>query len=129
MDIENVLNELNLLMSIPETNNSTYIPTPLILSSQNRAGLSAIRVSNAVIAKKEELGLTTGTNVDGTPNYDDIIIREIVAQIIKEIQENGKFTVAIPPGASVVANGGNAGGPVVVYGQTTSFSRGGGIIQ
>lgn len=129
MKIDDIINELNILMSIPEGANSTYIPTPIIVTSQDRPGLSAIKTANAIIAKKQELGLTTGVNEDGTPNYDDVIIREIVKQVFKAIQEEAKFTIAIPPGVSVVANGGNAGGPIVVYGQTTSFARGGGIIQ
>lgn len=126
--MKQILRMLNNLIKVPSTR-SVDLPSPFIVSANQREGISPIKITNAVLEKKKELGLVTGTYDDGTPNYDDIIIQEIVTQVVKSIQEDAKITVAIPPGIPVTASGGNAGGPLVAQGSTVSFARGGAIIQ
>jgi hypothetical protein len=104
------------------------LPPPVILASQYREGMSALKTANSVLDKKRELGLPTGNYEDGTANYDDIIIYEIVKQIQKSIREDANIQVVIPAGIPVTASGANAGGPVQVIGATTYTSTGGGIV-
>lgn len=105
------------------------IPGPLILLSQNRPGMSALNVAMRIQAKKAELGLPVGNYEDGSANHNDIIILETCKQLIAEFQENSKITVIIPPGTQVIASGGNAGGPVVCYGNTITPTTGYAVIQ
>lgn len=105
------------------------IPFPLILLSSSRSGMSPLAVALRVLAKKKELGLTVGNYADGSANSNDIIILEICKQIIAEIQESARITVVIPAGTQVVASGGNAGGPVVAYGNTITPTTGYAIMQ
>lgn len=126
--MEEFLKKLALLLKIrPKV--APTIPGPAILLSQNRPGMSPINVAMRVLAKKKELGLPVGNYDDGTANYNDIIILEIVKQVIAEIQESAKVTVFVPPGTQVVTSGGNAGGPVVSYGNTITPTTGYAVIQ
>lgn len=105
------------------------IPTPLIMLSSTRTGMSPLNIAMRVLAKKKELGLPVGSYDDGSANSNDIIILEICKQLVAEIQENAKITVVIPPGTQVIASGGNAGGPVVSYGNTITFTTGYAVVQ
>jgi len=82
-----------------------------------------------MLAKKKELGLPVGNYEDGSANVNDILWLEFAKATVAEIQENGKITVVIPPGTQIVASGGNAGGPIVVYGTTTAPTTGYAIMQ
>jgi hypothetical protein len=91
--------------------------------------MSAIRATEKVLMMKRELGLPTGNLTDGTANDDDILWYTAIKAIIDEITNEAKITTTSIPGTQVAASGGNAGGPIVVYGATTSFSDGGVIIS
>jgi hypothetical protein len=130
MIINDIINKLNKVLDINACGGAKpKLPPLTILASQNRAGMSALKTANAVLDKKRELGLPTGNYEDGTANYDDIIIYEIVKQIQKSIREDANIQVVIPAGIPVQASGANAGGPVVVVGATTFTSSGGGIVS
>jgi hypothetical protein len=125
-----ITDALSKILSLKDTTKTPKIPSPIILNSQNRSGLSALKIANKVLQKKRELGLPTGNYEDGTANYNDIIIKEIIEQILIAIQEDAKITVAIPLGIPVTASGiGGDGVPVVVQGATTNIQSGGAIIQ
>lgn len=106
------------------------VPSPLILTGvPSKTGMSAQRVANNVIKRKEQAGLSVGALPDGSPNPDEIMERIRVEEIFKELLTNAKITIVIPPGTPVTAAGGNAGGPVVVQGATVSITTGFGQIQ
>ena len=75
------------------------------------------------------MGLPVGNYEDGSANVNDILWLEAMKAIVAEIQENGKITVVIPPGTQLIASGGNAGGPIVVYGTTTTPTTGYAVMQ
>jgi hypothetical protein len=106
------------------------LPLPLIITGvPRRGGLSAINIANKIISRKSEAGLPIGPLPNGEQNPEEILIRLIVEEIIKAIQEDGVVTVAIPPGNTIIANGANGGGPITVLGATTTIHRAYGTIQ
>jgi hypothetical protein len=70
-----------------------------------------------------------GVLPNGEPNNDEILERIRIEEIFRELLENGKIVIAIPPGSTIIANGVNSGGPVTVVGSSTTIHKGFGIIQ
>ena len=127
--LEAALNTLNNILSIKPPPNFGTIPPPLVILSKTRGGMSALRATNKVLEKKKELGIPTGNLTDGSANDDDILWYTAIKAILDEITNEARITSVDAPGTQVVASGGNAGGPIVVYGSTTTFSNGGTIIE
>jgi len=127
--LECALITLTGILSIKPPPNLGTIPSPLVVLSKTRGGMSALRVANKVFEKKKELGLPTGNLPDGSPNFDDILWYTAIKGIIDEITNESKITSSDIPGTQVVASGGNTGGPIVVYGATTTFATGGALIE
>jgi hypothetical protein len=117
------------ILAIRELPNVGIIPQPLVALSKTRGGMSSLRAANKVLEKKKELGLPTGNLADGSANFDDILWYTAIKAIIDEITNEAKISSTSIPGTQMVASGGNAGGPVVVYGATTTFADGGTIIE
>lgn len=126
--LKNAINSINNILGIQELPNVAQIPKPLVVLSDTRNGMSAIRAAEKVLVKKRELGLPTGNLTDGSANDDDILWYTAIKAIIDEITTEAKITSTAAPGTQIVASGGNAGGPIVVYGSTTTFANGGTII-
>jgi len=106
------------------------IPTATILAGAPfREGLSAIDIASKIIQRKKDLGIPIGPLPSGGDNLELMMETIRVEEIINAILTKLKVKVAIPPGISVTATGGNAGGPVVVQGVTTSIVKGQGIAR
>jgi hypothetical protein len=127
--LDAALNTLNDILSIKPPPNLGTIPSPIVVLSKTRNGMSALRATNKVLEKKKELGIPTGNLTDGSANDDDILWYIAIKAIIDEITNEAKITSSAIPGTQVVASGGNVGGPIVVYGSTTTFANGGTIIE
>jgi hypothetical protein len=128
-NVKTVLNSLSKLFNF-KTTPTPPVPLPLILTGvQTRDGISAQRVASNIIARKAEAGLPVGVLPNGEPNNDEILERIRIEEIFKELLENGKIIVAIPPGSTIVANGASPSGPVTVVGSSTTIHKGFGIIQ
>ena len=127
--LEAAINTLNDILSIKPPPNLGTIPPPIVVLSKTRSGMSPLRAANKVLEKKKELGLPTGNLADGSANFDDILWYTAIKAIIDEITNEAKITSSSLPGTQIAASGGNAGGPVVVYGATTTFADGGTIIE
>ena len=106
------------------------IPTATILAGAPfREGLSSIDIASKIIQRKKDLGIPIGPLPSGGDNLDLMMETMRVEEIINAILTKLKVEVAIPPGISVTATGGNAGGPIVVQGVTTSIVKGQGIAR
>jgi len=127
--LEAAINTLNDILSIKPPPNLGAIPAPVVVLAKTRGGMSATRAANKVFEKKKELGLPTGNLPDGSANFDDILWLTFAQAIIDEITIHAQVTSSSLPGTQIAASGGNAGGPVVVYGSTTTFSDGSTIIS
>lgn len=121
--------KLSKLLDLSVVAPSPPIPSPACTLSSNRSGLSAIKTTFSILARKKELGLPVGEYEDGSMNQNDLLINAIVTEIFKALQEDAKITVGINPGQTIQGTGANAGGPVTVIGSTVTFGSGGAVIQ
>jgi hypothetical protein len=129
LDIRTIITSINRILNLPRSK-APDIPTPTILLSENRPGLSSIAIANRIIKRKSEAGIPIQPLPDGTPSKDDMMIRIMVEEIIKAIQEEAKISVAVR--ANIQATGGGTaadGTPVTVTTTTVTLGNGNGIIQ
>jgi hypothetical protein len=127
--LESAISTVANILAIRELPNVGVVPQPLVALSKSRGGMSSLRAANKVLEKKKELGLPTGNLADGSANFDDILWYTAIKAILDEITNEAKISSVAIPGTQVVASGGNVGGPIVVYGATTTFADGGTIIE
>lgn len=107
------------------------IETPLILNAPAvRTGVSARTIAKRIIARQEEAGAPIGNLADGSESVSEKMERIRVEEIIRELTENAKITVVIPPGTPVQIQGTTGTGvPVTGVGSTTQPAIGSAIIQ
>ena len=101
----------------------------ILIGSKFREGLSAIDIASKIIERKKEIGVGIGPLPSGAQNIDLQMEVIRVEEILNALLTKAKIEVAVPPGTLIQAQGGNAGGPIVVVGTTTSISKGEGIIR
>jgi len=129
-NIEDILGGFTKILKLSSVGSALPIPTPLILVGvPRRGGLSPIKISSRIIARKSEAGLPVGALPSGAINPDEIMWRIAVEEIINALQQEAVITVAIPPGISLTAAGISPTGPVSVFGSTIFYAKGYGIIQ
>jgi len=127
--MKELLAAISKLLKLPNIS-TPHVPPPLILiGGGKRAGLSAKKIAERVIRRKVEAGLPIGNLANGEQNPDEVMIRIMVEEIIKAIQQEAKTTVVIPQGTVIQGTGGNAGGPVQVVGTTVTMTTGYAVIQ
>lgn len=127
--LELIKKKLSKLLDMASNSPAPTIPTPLILASSRRSGLSAIKSTYNVLARKKELNLPVGDYEDGSPNENDLIINIIFEEMYRALHEDAVLPVAINIGTQVQASGANVGGPVACLGTTISIGSGNAIIQ
>lgn len=125
---KDVIGALLKLFKIPST------PAPSVskvqaLSSTLRPGLSSTKIAANIIKRQSEAGAPVGVRDDGTENMSEKMERIRVEEIVKALVTDARITVTINPGQTINGNGGNAGGPVTVIGQTLTLGKGTGLIQ
>jgi hypothetical protein len=129
-NIESIISAFNVILKVQTTGVPTNVPTPLILfGAPKRPGLSATKIASRIIARKSEAGLPVGVLPSGAVAPDEIMIRIFIEEIIKAFQQEAVVPVAIPPGTTLVAAGASPAGPVNVFGNTITLTKGYGIIQ
>ena len=106
------------------------VPTVLISGGAKlRPGLSAELIASKIIRRQSEAGAPVGILPSGSENISELMEVIRVEEIIKAILEDARIDVAVDVGIPVQAVGGNAGGPVVCIGTTTSLGSATGIIR
>lgn len=129
-NINNIIEGFDKVLSLNNLGSPTPIPTVLILTGVPiRSGLSAMKIASRIISRKSEAGLPVGVLPSGAPNPDEIMIRIIVEEIIKALQQEAIISIGIPPGITLSATGASPAGPVSVFGSTLTYSKGYGVIQ
>lgn len=91
-----------------------------ILTAKARPGLSSDILSSSIISRFPEIGIPNGPLVGGSPNVMENFVKVLCEEIIDSIQNEMRVDVAVDPGATLTAAGGNAGGPVTVVGATVA---------
>ena len=123
---------LNLILSafqIPETPVEPLPPPLVMVGAKLRPGLLAQPIASEIISKQSDAGRVVGNVFADGPNVEEAMELIRIQEIINAILTQSKVEVVIPPGISVIAAGGNAGGPVVCLGVTTSMAIGDGIMR
>lgn len=98
-----------------------------ILAAKARPGLSSDILSSTIISRFPEIGIPNGPLVGGATNVMENFVKVLCEEIIDTIQTDMRVDIALDAGATVVAAGGNAGGPITVVGSTTAPHSGVGI--
>jgi len=101
----------------------------ILIGSKYRSGLSAIDIASKIIQRKKEAGIPITPLPSGSQNLDLIMETIRVEEIVNALLTKAKIEVAAPPGTNLTATGGNAGGPVVSQGITTTTVKSEGIIR
>jgi len=125
---KSILSSILNLFKIP-TSRSQSMPTPLILASTARPGLSPSKVAARIIQRQAEAGIPVGPLPSGEISPDEIMERIRVEEIIKAITTEAVMDVAIKPGTVIQGTGGNAGGPVQVAGTVIGIASGNAIMR
>lgn len=127
--MKSIFTKIASLLKLPSVPNPPT-PAPLILTGvAMRGGLRPDMIAERIILRKEEAGLPTGALDNGDPNPDEVMIRIIVEEVVKALQQDAVIEIATAPGTISNGAGGNAGGPVVVTSSQTSIGRGYGLIK
>ncbi len=100
-----------------------------ILFAKTRPGLNAELLTSSIISRFGEAGIPAGVLADGTPNVMEQYTKVFVEEIVDAIQNQMRVDVVIDQGALLSANGGNAGGPIVVVGSTVAPHTGIGVAR
>jgi hypothetical protein len=98
-----------------------------ILTAKARPGLSSEILASSIISRFPEIGIPNGPLVGGTTNTMENFVRVLCEEIIDSVQNDMRVDIALDPGATLTAAGGNAGGPVTVVGATVAPHSGVGI--
>jgi len=129
-NIETLITNLTNVLNLDSLGYVPSVPIPLILTGvPRRQGLSPDKIATNIISRKHEAGLSVGLLPNGEIPPDEIMERIRVEEIIKALKEEAVITVGVPPGISLTGTGLSPAGPVTVYGLTTMYSRGYGLIQ
>lgn len=95
----------------------------LLLAAKKRPGLSSSKTTASIISRLSEAGITSSSP------EEEKKIRITVEEIFNAIQQDAKMSVAVDSGILCQASGGNAGGPIVVVGQTIQPGSATGILS
>lgn len=101
----------------------------LLAGAKLRPGLSPLMIASKIIARQADAGAPVGVLPSGGKNISELMESIRVEEIIDALQSDARIDVAINPGIQLTAQGGNAGGPIVVVGQTIGLGSGNGIIR
>lgn len=130
MALENFVKNINNLLEKARQPLEPISGILLLCSVFKRPGMSSMVASANAIKRQSEFGAPTGKLPDGTDNMMNSLIYVSIDETLRELRNNGKVEVVIPPGSIVIKGfGANAGGPVVFEGTNIINATGTGIIR
>jgi len=122
---KSILNAIKNLFKIPTIPNTTLVPASLLAYTGNmKPGMSPEKIASRIISRKSEAGLPVGPLPGGETAPDEIMEKIRMEEIIKALQQDARIDVCTRAGTQLQATGGNAGGPVQVFGTLISTSCG-----
>lgn len=123
-----ILNAIKNLFKIPNLPKQPVLVDSYSLAflGGNKPGLSAKKIAARIISRKSEAGLPSGPLVGGATAPDEVMEVIRIEEIVKALTEEMRIDICSRPGAQIQGTGGNAGGPVQVFGTilTTSCGHG-----
>jgi hypothetical protein len=130
--IESTASSLNSALKQADNIPLTPIPTPLLFASgETHKGMDYEMLTNKFLTEigKLEPKIPIASELS---NGEKSLMEQVEAIrfkcIIEHLMQQARIEVAIAPGATVVCNGANAGGPVVATGFNINFIKGNGTI-
>lgn len=109
---------------------ATQLPPPLIfIGAKKMTGISAKGLASNIIARGSEANGAVGDVFADGPNVDEAKALIMAEEIVDMILTKAVVNLVVQPGVSVTTVGGNAAGPVVSQGYTTTLGVGQGIIS
>jgi hypothetical protein len=120
---KSILNGLLNLFKIPMSTSQT-MPSPLILATKAKPGMSPSQIASRIIKRQSEAGLPVGPLPSGKTSSAEIMERIRMEEIVKALTSEARIDVAIRPGTALQATGGNAGGPIQVVGTVLGIAGG-----
>lgn len=128
--IESIVEGFQKVLSLQTIGTPTPIPTiSILVGVPQKSGLSPSKIASRIIARKSEAGIPVGALPSGGVAPDELMERIRIEEIIRALQEDAVFSVAIPPGITLTASGVSPAGPVTVFGSTITLTKGFGQIQ
>jgi len=94
---KSVIDEVLKLLNLGISNVNAGVPPFILASASLLGGISDTRSLSNIIENLQSAGLPTGAAPDGGPNLMNVAISSIVQGQNKEMAENGKTEVFIPP--------------------------------
>lgn len=125
---KSILNELLNLFRLPNIPNQSVPPQIIAFTGKNKPGLSSDKIAARIIQRKSEAGLPVGPLVGGDVAPDEIMEKIRMEEIVKALTTEARIDVGIRPGSQIQATGGNAGGPIQVFGTILGIPAGQGQI-
>ncbi len=120
-----VLKALKNLFKIPVIPSSDLVPASLLAYTGNlKPGMDSDKIAARIIRRKSEAGLPVGPLPGGQTAPDEIMEKIRMEEIIKALQQDARIDVCTRAGTQLQATGGNAGGPIQVFGTLISTSCG-----
>lgn len=130
MNISSIVDAITKTMESAKTPVNILPPMLLKCTSLLRSGLSAYKITAKIIQNNKNIGIPTEENPDGTTNLINAYTYNVVREIVDAIKNDASVQVAVPASSLLIqANGGNAGGPIVVTGTNLLDSTATGIMQ
>ena len=130
MDISSVVEKISTIMESENTPANILPPMLLKCTSLLRTGLSAYKITAKIIQNNKKIGIPTEENPDGSTNLINAYTYNVVREMVDAIKNDATVQVAVPASSLLIqANGGNAGGPIVVTGTNLMDSIANGIMQ
>ena len=131
MNINSICNTIRTTFESVVRSPAKTIPVILLVCSfARRPGLSVIVSTAKIIEALSKKGIPTDNLPDGQPNFTNKLVHGIVTEVYRAIKEDMNIQVGLGPASiNIMANGSNAGGPVVSTGFNVGWASGGGIAQ
>ena len=104
-------------------------PFEILVEKNLRAGLNADNLATNIMKRFKDVGIPSGPLVNGATNVMEAFTVILAEEIVDAIQNQMRVDVAIQPGGTIQASGGNSEGPVASIGSTINVQTGTGIAR
>ena len=120
-----VLNAIKNLFKVPNIPTTNLIDSNILAYTGSlKPGMSPDKIAARIIQRKSEAGLPVGPLPGGQVSPDEVMEKIRMEEIVKALTEDARIDVCTKAGTQLQATGGNAGGPIQVFGTTINTSCG-----
>jgi hypothetical protein len=121
---KSILSSLLSLFKVPPNVNSALPNVLTLASNKTRPGLNPSMIASRIIQRQSEAGLPVGPLPNGEISPSEIMEKIRIEETVNALVSEMAIDVAIQPGTTIQASGGNAGGPIQVFGTVLGIASG-----